>query len=130
MSAYIFAIGLLFAGIAWSVTAGMAGATIFTGMFGKAYDVNSTLTKAGVAITIIGGLTIVFFVKNTFSALVISQMLLSIQLPITIGLQIYLTSSKKVMGEYANTPFERGTLFLVAGIVIALNVILLISSFK
>ena len=56
-------------------------------------------------------------------------MLLSVQLPITIFTQIYLTSSKKVMGEYKNTTIENIILWLVAGIVTALNIILLISLF-
>jgi manganese transport protein len=130
VSSYIFAIALLFAGIASSVTAGMAGGTIFTGMFGKAYDAKSRHTFAGVAITLVGGLLCVFAVKDTFSALIISQMLLSIQLPITVCLQIYLTSSKKVMGAYANSRFDIISLWLIAGIVIVLNIMLLVSALQ
>ena len=37
-AAHIFAIALLFAGIASTTTAGMAGVTIFSGMFGESYD--------------------------------------------------------------------------------------------
>jgi manganese transport protein len=128
VSSYIFAIALLFSGIASSVTAGMAGGTIYTGMFGKAYDVKSRHTAAGVAITLVCGMLCIFFIENTFSALVVSQMLLSVQLPITVCLQIYLTSSKKVMGAYANSPFDRVSLWLTAGIVIVLNVMLLASA--
>jgi manganese transport protein len=108
----------------------MAGGTIFTGMFGKAYDVKSRHTFAGVAITLVGGLLCVFAVKDTFSALIISQMLLSIQLPITVCLQIYLTSSKKVMGAYANSRFDIISLWLIAGIVIVLNIMLLGSALQ
>jgi manganese transport protein len=128
VSSYIFAIALLFSGIAASVTAGMAGGTIFAGMFGKEYDAKTRHTAAGVAITLVGGMLCVFFVKSAFSALVISQMLLSIQLPITVCLQIYLTSSKKVMGVYANPLPELIALCLIAGIVIVLNVMLLASA--
>jgi manganese transport protein len=49
------------------------------------------------------------------------------QLPITIFLQIYLTSSGKVMGKYRNTPFTKGLLILIAAMVTALNIGLLIS---
>lgn len=56
-------------------------------------------------------------------------MLLSIQLPITIFTQIYLTSSKKVMGKYKNTTLEKIVLWSIAGIVTILNIMLLISSF-
>ena len=54
-------------------------------------------------------------------------MLLSIQLPWTIFLQIYLTSSKKVMGDYANRPTTKWLLLLVGAIVSALNIMLLYS---
>jgi manganese transport protein len=124
-SAIIFAVALLFAGIASSVTAGMAGATIFSGMFGKSYTIGSRLTTGGIVITLLSGLVIIFFVKNTFEALIFSQMVLSIQLPVTVCLQIYLTSSQKVMGKYANPRPEMITLCLIAAIVITLNMMLL-----
>jgi manganese transport protein len=129
VSSYIFAIALLFSGIAASVTAGMAGGTIFAGIFGKEYDVKTRHTAAGVAITLVGGMLGIFFVNSTFSALVVSQMLLSIQLPVTVCLQIYLTSSKKVMGAYANSKFDLISLWLVAGTVIVLNIMLFASAF-
>ena len=128
VSSYIFAVALLFSGIASSVTAGMAGGTIFTGMFGKEYDVKTRHTAAGIAITLVGGMLCIFFIKSTFSALIISQMLLSVQLPVTVCLQIYLTSSKKVMGAFANSMFDRIALCLTAAIVITLNIMLLMST--
>jgi len=50
-----------------------------------------------------------------------------VQLPITVLVQVYLTSSRKVMGKYANS---KGTVLLISGIaaiVIALNIALLLS---
>jgi manganese transport protein len=57
-------------------------------------------------------------------------MLLSIQLPITIFTQIYLTSSKKVMGKYANTRLDKILLWVIAMIVTFLNIALLIIPFN
>jgi manganese transport protein len=54
-------------------------------------------------------------------------MLLSLQLPFTIFLQVYLTSSEKVMGQYRNGRLTRITLYFIGGIVTVLNVALLIS---
>jgi manganese transport protein len=125
----IFAIALLFAGLASSVTAGMAGGSIFAGLFGEEYDINSKHSKMGVLITILAALLLIFFINNSFEGLLYSQMLLSIQLPITIFTQIYLTSSKKVMGKYRNTTIENTVLWLVACIVTILNIMLLIYSF-
>jgi len=123
----IFAIALLFAGISSSVTAGMAGGSIFAGIFGKDYNINEKHTKFGIGITLVGAAIVIFFIKDPFKGLIYSQMLLSIQLPITIFLQIYLTSSKKVMGKYANTPLNKITLWIIALIVTGLNIMLLLS---
>ncbi|GKU27306.1 Nramp family divalent metal transporter [Clostridium folliculivorans] len=127
-AAIIFAIALLFAGISSSVTAGMAGGSIFAGLFDEPYNINDKHTKVGVLVTIIPALIIIFFVSNPFKGLVYSQMLLSVQLPITIFTQIYLTSSKKVMGEYKNTRWENVVLWVIGAIVALLNVALLIDT--
>ena len=81
-------------------------------------------------ITILAAMLVILFIRNPFKGLLISQMLLSIQLPVTILLQIYLTSSQKVMGKYANTAREKILLWIVALIVIALNLMLFISFFR
>lgn len=128
-AAVVFGVALLFAGVASTITAGMAGGSIFAGLFEEPYDIKEKNTKVGVIITILTALAIIFFIGDPFKGLVYSQMLLSVQLPITIFTQIYLTSSKKVMGEYKNTTIENIILWLVAGIVTALNIILLISLF-
>lgn len=128
-SSLVFAIALLFAGIASCITAGMAGGSIFAGLFAEEYDINNKNSKIGVLITILFALLIIFFVDNPFNGLVYSQMLLSVQLPITIFSQLYLTSSEKVMGEYKNTRTDNIILWVIGGIVTVLNIMLLISSF-
>lgn len=128
MASLIFAIALLFAGLASCVTAGMAGGSIFAGLFGEEYNINNKNSKIGVLITILAALIIIFFISDPFQGLLYSQMLLSIQLPITIFTQIYLTSSKKVMGQYKNTTIEAITLWIIGGIVTAFNIMLLINS--
>lgn len=128
-SSLVFAIALLFAGIASCITAGMAGGSIFAGLFAEEYDINNKHSKIGVLITILLALLIIFFVDNPFNGLVYSQMLLSVQLPITIFSQLYLTSSEKVMGEYKNARTDNIILWVIGGIVTVLNIMLLISSF-
>lgn len=124
-AAMVFALALLCSGLASSITAGMAGGTIFSGMFGKEYNIRERHTKVGVGLTLGLGLAVIFFIRNPFRGLILSQMLLSIQLPLTIVTQVWLTSSKKVMGRYANTWVEQATLWAVAAVVIALNLLLL-----
>ncbi len=125
MAALIFALALLFSGISSSITAGMAGGSIYAGMFKEPYDINDRHTSIGVLITILVAVVIIFFVKDPFKGLVMSQILLSIQLPFTIILQIYLTSSKKIMGKHVNTISTKIIMGIIAFIVIALNLLLL-----
>ncbi|MFA6942138.1 MAG: Nramp family divalent metal transporter, partial [Clostridiaceae bacterium] len=126
----IFALALLMAGVSSSVTAGMAGGSIFAGIFKEPYDISDSHTKIGVGITLVLASIIIFFIKNPFDGLIYSQMMLSMQLPITIFLQIYLTSSKKIMGKYANAGIERVLLWVIGIIVIILNMMLLASFLK
>ncbi|MFZ4740444.1 MAG: Nramp family divalent metal transporter [Bacteroidales bacterium] len=125
----IFAIALLFAGIASTITSGMAGGSIFAGIFGEPYDMKDIHSKIGVGISLLVALCIIFLIKNPFKGLIISQMILSIQLPFTIFTQVYLTSSTKVMGKYANKKSTTAILLAIGIIVSYLNIRLLISFF-
>jgi manganese transport protein len=124
-AAVVFAMALLFSGISSSVTAGMAGGTIYAGMFGEPYDVGKKQTRIGIFITLAVATAIIFMLENPFKGLVISQMLLSIQLPWTIFLQIRLTSSTEIMGKYANRRGTAMVLWAVGLIVAGLNMMLL-----
>ena len=124
-AAVVFAVALLFSGISSTVTAGMAGGSIFAGIFREPYDIKDRHSWLGVAITYVVALIIILFIENPFRGLVYSQMFLSIQLPWTIFLQIYLTSSKKVMGKYANTSLQQILLWTIGSIVSVLNMMLL-----
>ncbi len=123
----VFAIALLFSGISSSITAGMAGGSIFAGIYKEPYDIKDEHTKAGVALTLILSAVAIFFIKDPFKGLIYSQMFLSIQLPISIFLQIYLTSSKKVMGKHANSLRNKILLGIIGLIVAGLNVALLLN---
>jgi manganese transport protein len=124
-SSVVFAVALLFAGIASSITSGMAGGSIVSGMYKESYDVKDNHSRIGIIISLAGALLLIFFIKDAFKGLILSQVFLSIQLPFTIAIQIYLTSSKKVMGKYANSRFLIGLLLAIGGIVTFLNLKLL-----
>jgi manganese transport protein len=125
----VFAIALLFAGIASSITSGMAGGSIFAGFFTEPYDIKDNHSKLGVAVSLVSALLLIFFITDPFKGLIYSQMFLSIQLPITIFLQIHLTSSNRVMGKYTNKPFTKFTLIVIGIIVAGFNILLLLSLF-
>ena len=106
----------------------MAGGSIFAGIFGESYDIKDRHSRVGVGISLITALIFVFLISNPYMGLIFSQMILSIQLPITIFLQIYLTSSKKVMGRFANKKYTLVILLIIGIIVTYLNIKLLIVS--
>jgi len=126
----VFALALLFAGVASSITSGMAGGSIVSGMLKEPYDVKDNHSRVGILISLIGALIIIFFIGDPFKGLILSQVFLSIQLPFTIAIQVYLTSSKKVMGKYANSRFLIGLLLAIGSIVTFLNFKLLIDLFR
>jgi manganese transport protein len=125
IAAQVFALALLFAGVASSITAGMAGGSIFAGMFGEPYNTTDSHSRLGIGITLVIGTAAIFLVDNPFNGLILSQILLSVQLPWTIFLQIHLTSSQELMGKHANDRMGRVMLWGVAAIVVILNGMLL-----
>ena len=129
IAAVIFAVALLFAGIASTITSGMAAGSIFAGIYREPYDIKDSHSRWGVLLSLVMALIIIMLVSNPFMGLIYSQMILSIQLPVTIFLQVYLTSSGKVMGKYKNRTSTKWILYILGGIVTVLNVMLFISMF-
>ncbi|EKO38476.1 MAG: Mn2+/Fe2 transporter [Solidesulfovibrio magneticus str. Maddingley MBC34] len=124
----VFAVSLLLAGLASSVTAGMAGGSIFAGIFGEPYDIRDSHSRVGVAVTLVGGAAAILLVGDPLKGLIWSQIALSMQLPVTIILQISLTSRRAVMGHYANRPSTTVLLAATALVVIGLNIMLLVET--
>jgi manganese transport protein len=126
-AANVFAVALLFSAIASTITSGLAAGSIFAGMYKEPYDIKDNHSKTGIFISLFMALVIIMMISNPFKGLIISQMVLSIQLPLTIFLQVYLTSSEKVMGKYKNSFLSKVTLYFLGGIVTILNIALFIS---
>ncbi len=129
VASVIFAAALLLAGLSSSITAGMAGGTIFSGIFNKPYDISTKETKWGVLLTMVPAALVILLIESPFQGLIYSQMLLAVQLPVTIFTQIYLTSSRKVMGKYANSTRLKIVLGTIAVLVTALNIGLFVTGF-
>ena len=129
-AAVVFALALLMAGLSSTVTSGMAAGSIFSGIFGESYNIKDSHSIVGVLLSLLSALAIIFCISDPFQGLLLSQMALSIQLPFTVFMQIYLTSSKRVMGQYANKRFGKIVLYAIAGIVALLNVLLLVDTLK
>lgn len=128
-AAVVFAVALLFAGVASTITSGMAAGSIFAGAYKEPYDIKDNHSRVGVIVSLLIAFVLILLITNPFQGLIISQMLLSIQLPFTIFLQVYLTSSEKVMGKYKNKPSSRLLLYGIGALVTILNIALFISFF-
>jgi manganese transport protein len=126
----VFAVALLFAGVASTITSGIAAGSIFSGFYGEPYDIKDNHTRLGIIISFVTALVLILIISNPYYGLIISQMILSIQLPITVFLQVYLTSSMKVMGEYTNSKLDTIILYIIGIIVTVLNIFLFVSLFK
>lgn len=123
----VFALALLMAGISSTVTSGMAAGSIFAGIFGESYHIKDVHSRVGVLLSLGIALLIIFFIGDPFQGLIYSQMVLSFQLPFTVFLQVGLTSSRRVMGPYANSCWSSFVLYFIATVVSLLNIMLLLN---
>lgn len=126
LASIVFALALLFSGISSSITAGISGGVIYSGIYNKTYDIKDKETRIGIVLNIICALLIIMFINDTFKGLVISQIVLSLQLPFTVFLLIFLTSSQYVMGKFKNDLKTNVLLWIIGIAVTALNILLLI----
>ena len=124
-SSLAFGIALLASGIASSVVATLSGQVIFEG-FTK---FKAKLWKRRIvirSITIVPAVIALFYGANTLDILVISQVILSLQLPFTVIPLIYFTSKKKIMGsENVNKAYTKIIGIGCVSIIVVLNVLLL-----
>ena len=102
-------------------------ALLMAGIFGESYHIKDSHSQVGVILSLGIALLLIFFIGDPFKGLIISQMILSIQLPFTVFLQVGLTSSKKVMGNYVNSRWSTFILYTIAIVVSILNIMLLFS---
>lgn len=128
-AANIFAIALFLAGISSTITSGMAAGCIFSGMFGEQYYDKDAHSIVGICLSLGLALLVIFFVGDPFKGLLYSQMVLSIQLPFTMFLQVWLTSNSRVMGDYVNHRFTKWWLYFLSAIVTVLNIWLFATAF-
>jgi len=120
----VFAVALLLAGIASTITSGMAAGT-----FREPYDRKDPHSRFGVALSLVAAFVVIIVISDPFKGLIYSQMALSIQLPFTVFLQVRLTSSEKVMGKFRNSRSTKWLLYAIGALVTWLNVMLFVSFF-
>lgn len=129
LAALLFGAALLLAGVSSLMTASVAGGTVFSGYLGKETDLSSKYFRAGLVVTLLAAAVSAVLVRNTFAALIWSQVCLSIQLPLTMLPLFLLTCSRKVMGNYVNRAVETSLMVISGLVIVVLNVLLVLQLF-
>jgi len=125
LAGVLFAIALLFAGISSSITSSMAEVNVITGFLGKPEDPSTTLYKVAAFITAIPSFLIILSGISTFKILILSQVVLSLQLPFTLLPLLILCRRKSVMGKLRSKTTEFVLAIVISVAITLLNIYLL-----
>ncbi len=125
----IFGVALLVAGLSSSITSSLATANVVTGYLGKPEDPHSRVYRLGLIVLALPAVGLIIAGLNPFRALILSQVVLSIQLPLTIIPLLVLSRRRTVMGEERMGTLAIVTGWLVAALIVGLNVFLLYQTF-
>lgn len=122
--ALLFAVALLGSGLASTSIGSAAGAEVMNGLLGVRIPV-----VVRRVITAIPAILVLAVGADPTRALVVSQVVLSMGIPFALVPLVILTARRDVMGEHLNRRATTLLACLVAGIVIALNAVLLYLTF-
>ena len=123
----LFGIALLCCGLNSTVTATMAGQIVMEGFinFRLAPWLRRLVTR-GIAIVPAAAVTIAYGESGTTQLLILSQVVLSLQLPFAVVPLVMFTASKKKMGPLVAPVWLSVIAGIVAAIIVALNIKLLV----
>ncbi len=131
LSSTLFAIALLCAGQSSTITGTLAGQIVMEGFL--RIRIRPWLRRLITRSLAIIPAVIVIALKGeqgTYQLLILSQVILSFQLPFAIVPLVQFTSSKEKMGRFANPRWLKAIAWMVAGFIISLNVRLLMGVFS
>ncbi|MGX5681443.1 Nramp family divalent metal transporter [Schumannella luteola] len=117
----VFAVGLLASGLASTSVGTYAGQAIMGGLL--RVRVPLLLRRL---ITLAPALVILAIGFDPTQALVLSQVVLSFGIPFALIPLVWLASSRRELGEFANAPWLRWAGWIAAGVISALNVLLIV----
>jgi manganese transport protein len=123
-AATLFLISLIASGISSSVVGTMAGQMIMQGFVG--FRIPVWLRRV---ITMAPAFVIVAMGVNPTQALVVSQVVLSIALPLPMVALVLFTRRADIMGRFVNSRLTTAFALLSMTIVLALNVVLIVETF-
>jgi manganese transport protein len=122
----LFAVALLASGLNSTVTATLAGQIVMEGFLDlRLPSWARRLVTRGIAIVPVIAVTAVYGERGTADLLVFSQVVLSMQLPFAVIPLVRFVSDKRKMGDFAISVPVAATAWVVAGVIVVLNVKLL-----
>lgn len=122
----LFAVALLASGLNSTVTATLAGQIVMEGFLDlRLPSWARRLLTRGIAIIPVIIVTAIYGERGTADLLVFSQVVLSMQLPFAVIPLVRFVSDRRKMGKFAIPPYVAATAWIVAGIIVVLNVKLL-----
>lgn len=124
LSSGAFGLALLASGLSSSAVGAMAGQTIMKGFVGL--DVPLNLKRL---VIMAPAMIIIALGINPMKALVLSQVTLSFALPLAIIPMLMITRRKELMGCLVNRPITNFMGYIITGIIIGLNAVLLFLTF-
>lgn len=129
LASTLFAVALLASGQNSTITATLAGQVILEGFMKirLAPWIRRLVTRA-LAIIPAVIIAITFGGSGLSQLLIFSQVVLSLQLPFAILPLIYFTSRHKYMGKFVNKAWLKTIIFIIAAIIVSLNVWLIYQS--
>jgi manganese transport protein len=116
----IFLVSLIASGISASTVGTMAGQMIMQGFVG--FRIPIWLRRL---VTMVPAFVVVALGVNATSALVVSQVVLSIALPLPMIALLIFTNRRDIMGAFANSRFTRIVALIGTAVVLSLNVVLI-----
>jgi manganese transport protein len=122
-AAGIFLIALLASGVSSSAVGTMAGQMIMQGFVG--FTIPVWLRRI---VTMVPALIVVALGVNATEALVASQIVLSIALPLPMVALVMFTRRRDIMGPFVNNRLTQATAAIGTAVVLALNVFLIIQT--
>jgi manganese transport protein len=123
-AAGVFLVSLLASGLSSSAVGTMAGQVVMQGFIG--FRIPLWLRRLA---TMVPAFVVVAVGIDATRALVLSQVALSLILPVPMIALLILTRRRDVMGSYANGRLTRAAATAAAAIVLALNLLLLLQAF-
>ncbi len=122
-AAGVFLVSLIASGISASAVGTMAGQMIMQGFTG--FHIPVVIRRL---VTMVPAFVVVALGANATNALVISQVVLSLALPLPMISLILFTSRTDIMGSFANSALTRAAAAVAAAVVLGLNVVLIVQT--